>query len=219
MEGVFDNFKMEVGEVKELGLARLSTFEFSNSSDPLFNLRAIREGGLSYMDDGKYVRLSVDGVLMMTDTRMEKLTNVEFCKNANGKVLIAGLGIGLILQNIKNKVKDGTITEIVIIEKCQDVIDLVSPIYSDMPISYICADILEYKPCKEEIFDTIYFDIWAISDFEENLPQISMLHNRWKYNKNKNNPKSWMNSWMKEIMQNDKRKEKRNERRYERMYY
>lgn len=205
MEGVFDNFKMEVGEVKELGLARLSTFEFSSKKDPLFNLRAIRDGGLNYMMDGKYIRLSVDDELMMSDTRMEMVTNADFCWNANGKVLIAGLGVGLILHNIKDKVKNGVITEIVIIEKYQDVIDLVSPIYADMPITYICADILEYKPSKEEIFDTIYFDIWAISDFEKNLPEINMLHNRWKNNKNKSNPNCWMNSWMKERMQKDKR--------------
>jgi len=205
MEGVFDNFNMKVGEVKKLGLARLSTFEFSNKKNPLFNLRAIRDGGLNYMNDGKYIRLNVDGELMMTDTKMEMVTNTDFCNNANGRVMVAGLGIGLILQNIKDKVKSGVVTEIVIIEKYQDVIDLVSPIYADMPITYICADILEYKPLKDEIFDTIYFDIWAIADFEVNLPQISMLHNRWKYNKNKSNPKCWMNSWMQKWMQKENR--------------
>lgn len=207
MEGVFETIGLAVGEKKNIGVATLSTFEFKNSDNPLFNLRAYRDGGLSYMYDGKYVRLHIGKQLMMSDTNMEKRTNTEFVNKAHGRVMIAGLGIGLIIENLKDKIKSGEVTEIVIIEKYQDVIDLVSPYYSDLPIKYICNDILEYMPAKDEIYDTIYFDIWPDVDYDNNLPQIKMLHNRWKSRKRKDNPKAWMNSWMKEYMQAEKRRD------------
>lgn len=69
MEGVFENFGLPVGTKKVLGDATLSTYEFSNKKDPLFNLRSVREGGsMFYVSDGKYVRLHVKGQLMMSDT-------------------------------------------------------------------------------------------------------------------------------------------------------
>lgn len=155
---------------------------------------------------GEFIKLYVDGELMMSDTLMEKTTNQEFVDAARGDVMVAGLGIGLILHNIRDKVKSGLITSITVYEKYQDVIDLISPIFKDLPIKYVCKDILEYKPAKDEKYDTIYFDIWAeIST--DNLKEIRMLHNRWKSRKKSKD--SYMNSWMKEFLQHRKRQEDR----------
>lgn len=210
MKGVFERFNLPVGGKVEKGEAKISTYEFSKKKDPLFNARAIMNGGMEYMDDGKYVRLHVGGVLMMSDTRMEKRSNFEFCHCANGRVLIAGLGIGLILHNITHRINEGIITSVVIVEKSQDVIDLIKPYFDDIStkVEFVCCDIFEYKPDGK--FDTIYFDIWP-DICEDNLDQIKKLHNKFKYKLNRHNPNCWMNSWMKDYLQSQKR---RNRSRY-----
>lgn len=181
------------------GVAKLTKFEFNEKDDPLFNLRACRDHYMFQMKTGKYVRLSVEGRLMMSDTPMERISNKKFIDYADGRVLIAGLGIGLIIHNILQK---QSITEIVIIEKYQDVIDLVSPHFTDTRIKIICADIFEWKPPKGEKFDTIYFDIWPEITID-NLNEIKTLHNRFKFYKTKG---AYMDSWMKWYLQKLKRK-------------
>lgn len=195
---------------KSQGIAILQKFEITEFNAKLHNFSQIRDfgwksGTMMCIYPGKYVKLEVNGELMMSDTHMERKSNFDFIDNAKGDVMIAGLGIGLILHNIRNKVNSGEIKSITIYEKYQDVIDLVSPYYNDMPITYKCQDILEYIPPKEEKYDTLYFDIWPTIDYEKNLPEIRLLHNRWKYHKKDKN--SWMNSWMKEFMQYRKKVE------------
>lgn len=159
-------------------------------------------GALTRISAGDYVKLYVNGTLMMSDTPMEKRTNTDFIDNAHGDVMIAGLGIGLILHNLEEKVKTGEVTSITVYEKYQDVIDLVSPYYKHLPLTVKCADILEYKPPKDETYDTIYFDIWPTID-TDNLKEIKLLHNRWKFRKRKG---GWMDSWVKKFLQNENRK-------------
>lgn len=194
---------------EEKGLAKLIKFEISKEEADLYNLRAIFNGeSIMKVRQGTYVKLYVNGELMMSDTDMEKRTNIDFVNNAKGEVMIAGLGIGLIIHNLREKVKSKEVTSITVYEKYQDVIDLVSPYFKDFPITYKCEDILQYKPKKDEKYDTIYFDIWPSINYDNNLPEIRMLHNRWKSHKKSKD--SWMNSWMKEFMQERRKKESRN---------
>lgn len=202
MEGVFDIYNMEVGAFKQQGIAKLSTFEFSRKNDPISFMRSAMSG--MTLHDGKFVRLSVNGVLMMTDTQMEKNSNRTFCRMANGHVFIAGLGIGLILKNILHKLNSGEITKITVIEKYADVIYLVQPYFSHPNIEIINADIFDYQPPKGVKYDTIYFDIWP-EICTDNLKEISTLHNKYKFRLNRSNPIAWMNSWMKERLQKEKR--------------
>lgn len=189
----------EVIPPSQKGLATISHFEFNRDDDPISYFRSLRDDPIFRMVNGKYCRLHVNGNLMMSDTRMERITNKSFIDNATGNVLIAGLGIGLILHNILSK---GSITSILVIEKYQDVIDLVSPHFPDSRIQIICADIFDWKPPKGHKFDTIYFDIWPNISVS-NLEEIKLLHNRFKLFKTKD---GWMNSWMKEYLQKQKRK-------------
>lgn len=209
MEKVVQLFNLKEGEILEQGIAKLSVLNFNRKSMGLDYLRMLREDPIFYCSEGEYIRLFVNNQLMMSDTNMERLTNQDFVNNAKGRVMVAGLGIGLIIHNLRNKVESGEITEIVIFEKYQDVIDLVRPFYKDLPITYICQDILEYKPTKEDMFDTIYFDIWPKIN-TDNLVQIKKLHNTWKFRRKK--PNSFMDSWMKKRLQYIVQKEKRESR-------
>jgi hypothetical protein len=190
-------------KAEKQGVAQISHIEFDEQKDMMFNLRAVRDGGAMFqMYNGKYVRLHINGELMMSDTGMERISNRDFMINAKGRVLIAGLGLGLIISNIIDKPE---VTEVVVIEKYQDVIDLVLPKFTHPKLKVICADIDEWKPEKGEKFDTIYFDIWATIS-TDNLSHITKLHNRFKGFKAKD---GWMDSWMKGFLQKQKREEKK----------
>ena len=225
MEGVFGVFNIPLGESIKKGKVEISTYEFLSKNNPLYNLRSLfDDGGLTRMADGKYVRLIVDNELMMSDTQMEKRSNQAFVMHAHGRVLIAGLGIGLILHNLITPTKDpyeickgggssitsGKITEVIVIEKSQDLIDLVSPYFKHDKIKIIQGDIFEWKPNKGEKFNTIYFDIWPDIN-TDNLEEIRKLHNRFKGFVDRADPLHWMNSWMKEFLQAEKRREQREE--------
>lgn len=189
MNGVFNHFNLNVGDRKQIGVASLSAFEFSRKKDPIYFMRAAMNGMAVY--DGKYIRLHVNGELMMSDTDMEKQSNRLFVNKANGRVLVAGLGIGLIVNNVMPKIESGEITELIVIEKYKDVIDLISPYFQNDKIKIIAADIFKWKPEKGEKFDTIYFDIWP-TICTDNLKEITFLHNSFKNKLNRSNPYCWM---------------------------
>lgn len=105
---------------------------------------------------GKYVRLTRGFDVVMSDTDMEKWTNANFVRNAHGKVLIGGLGIGLILLEIQDKLE---VEKIVVVEKHKEVIDLVKDqLPLNEKVQIINADVWEYTPTER--FNTIYMDIW-----------------------------------------------------------
>lgn len=202
MEGVAQLFPNKI----EKGIASISKFSIDHNRS-LMSMMS-HNPRIDYVPEGDYVKLVINGTLYMSDTRMERTSNREFCDKANGSVMIAGLGIGLILHNIRESVRSGKVTKITIFEKYQDVIDMVAPYYQDLPITYVNADILEYKPAKGEVYDTIYFDIWPDIN-TDNLSEIRVLHNRWKNHLNKSNPECYMNSWMKGFLHQEKQKENR----------
>lgn len=180
------------------GVASIKIINISEKDARLYNLGCImNDRPMMMLEAGTYTNLCVSGSIMMSDTPMEQNTNEEFIWNAHGDVLIGGLGIGLILYNLREKVAKGTVTSITVMEKYQDVIDLVlpriQPLFSDGSLKVILQDVLEYKPAKEEKFDTIYFDIWpAISS--DNYSDMVLLHRRWGRHLREN---GWMSSWCK----------------------
>ena len=205
MDGVLNRYQ-GVDKISQ-GVATIKTFKVSEEDARFANMRLLF-GGASWRDQvhsGEYVKLYVDGHLMMSDTHMERITNTEFVENARGKVMIAGLGLGLILNALKEKVDKGEVTSIVVYEKYQDVIDLVGNRFKDLPLEIRCEDILTYKPKKGEMYDTIYFDIWP-DVCTENLPEMATLHQRWKTHKTKG---AWMSSWRVEELRAKRKAEQR----------
>lgn len=205
MNGVVNHYPQQV---ETIGVATVARFSIDEEHAKMANLGALfnREPWFMRVNKGEYVKLIVDGQLMMSDTDMEKRTNTEFVKNAKGRVMIAGLGIGLILENLRDKCEKGIVTSIVVYEKYQDVIDLVGDRYKDLPLEIRCEDILEYKPKKGEMYDTIYFDIWPTIS-TDNLVDMAKLHQRWKCRKPKD---GWMNSWMRDHLRAVRERERRN---------
>lgn len=155
---------------------------------------------------GKFVRMIVDGEkgaeVMMSDTPMELKTNKEFCDKAHGHILIAGLGIGLLLNNILHKKE---VLSVTIIEVNPNVISLVAKKYKDKRVTVIEGDIDTWVPPIEAVYDCIYFDIWPTVS-TDNLPHITALHRKFRKYLNKRNPNNYMGSWVRDILRRRRRR-------------
>jgi hypothetical protein len=158
------------------------------------------------LEPGRYVRLTYNKHIWMSDTWMEKHTNDYFVRKANGDVLVAGLGIGLIITAIQSKEDVRSIT---VVEKNKEVIDLVLPHLPKEKLTVVHADIFDYRP--ERKYDTIYFDIWPDISVD-NYDDMKRLHRRFCRGLNRENPKAWMSSWRKSYVQGLVRSEKACER-------
>ena len=132
-----------------------------------------------------YTRLMRNGTLVMSDTSAECRDHLEALYRATGNCLINGLGIGMILKNILLKPE---VTDVTIVEISQDLIDLVSPHYTDPRVKYVCCDAFLYKPEKGKRFQMVWHDIWD-NICEDNLPEMTKLHRKYgKYS-------DWQGSW------------------------
>ena len=185
------------------GVAVVLHFEVSEAASSISSLR----GGAGYVPPGKYVRLNVDGHMMMSDTRHEKKTNIGLVQAAHGDVFIAGLGIGMILIPILRNPK---VTSVTVVEKYQDVVDLVLPaILKHVPeaaakLTVVVADVLTWTPPKDQKWDVIYFDIWP-NIVCDNLAEISFLKRRYAKRKKTG---GYMSAWCESELRAEVRRRK-----------
>lgn len=189
----------------------------------LMNIMALQGDPMPTTPPGTYCKLvtiekdnpeNVDAegrVIMMSDTYMERETNREFLEAAEGDVLIAGLGIGMIVVAACRKPEVRSVT---VLELNQDVIDLVEPpvrkFLGDDANKFAVhqCDVFQYIPPKGSRYDTIYFDIWPRRS-TDNLSEMAKLHRR--YGRYKRSHDSWMRSWYRDELLEKRKEEKRTE--------
>ena len=155
---------------------------------------------------GEYMSLLYNNCLLMSDTPMERRTNMRLLTEANGDVLIAGLGLGMILFPLE---EDDAVKSITVIEKSTEIIELVwSQIkHHFKKVRVINADIFEWSPRKKDRegkpyfnkgfkFDTIYFDIWPYvnSDIYEEMKQLKVKYRPYLKTRQENEHSN-MNCW------------------------
>lgn len=144
---------------------------------------------------GDFVRLKVDGSLVMSDSDGERASNRMLVWESHGNVLIAGLGIGMILTKIVPKPE---VSKVVVVELEQDVINLVEPHirnylgYDSAKLEIVKGDIYSYIATMK--FNTIYFDIWGNYSGDD-YEKTKVLHRKYsRYLDRTNHP--YMDSWM-----------------------
>lgn len=177
---------LEVLSPGSVGDVKIEHFEINEH-----DIRALWDGVLP----GKYVRLTHFGSVVMSDTQMEKRTNREFCVSAHGDVLIGGLGIGMVLLAVQDEDRVRSIT---VIEKYQDVIDLVAPqLPLNDKVQIICADVFDWKPPKGTQYDCVYMDIWDYINKKVYNEEMKPLKRKWgHYLKPKeDSPKRFNKCW------------------------
>lgn len=114
--------------------------------------------------------------VVMSNTPMEVITNRAAADMATGRVLINGLGLGMLLHYILQK---PDVTEVVVVEQSKDVIDLVAPTFLPNPkVSLAWGDAFTYPPTGT--FDFVWHDIWTyVSD--ENLKEMDELESKYAH--------------------------------------
>lgn len=103
-----------------------------------------------------YLTIGLETV--MVDDPLQWCGMQDLAKHCKGKVLIAGLGLGLVLHGLQSN-KD--VTEIHVIEWNRDVITLMeNHIPRDERINIIQGDFWEYIETAPKDYDTVLLDIW-----------------------------------------------------------
>lgn len=182
------------------GSAGLWTVERFTIGDPRSDLGAMQiafDG--RYCQPGTYTRLiHMHRGVVMSDTMAERDDHHSFVRNATGHCLINGLGIGMCLAAILRK---DSVTKVTVVEVDKDIIDLVSPHYSDPRVNIVHCSAFDYQPPKGERYGAVWHDIWD-SICEDNLPEMERLHR--KYGRRAD----WQGSWGKEIILHQRRRTK-----------
>ena len=117
-------------------------------------LRAVRDGrGCA---PGEYTKLCHDqrGVVM-SDTDAEISDFAGFVADARGRVLVAGLGLGVVTQALLDM---AAVSHVTVLEIDRDVIKLVKPTLACDRLTVIRADARKWQP--KEKFDSAWLDIW-----------------------------------------------------------
>ena len=171
----FDEYKVDIPEGQR-GNWRIEKFTVSKKEADFQNMRA----SFSFSDRGQfiiageYTRLSCNASVVMSDTPSEISDHLRFIGQANGSILINGLGLGVVVKAILMK---DNIEKIIVNELSEDVINLVGKYYADPRLTINHADAFTWNP-KGIRFNCIWHDIWTYIS-EDNLPEMKMLHRRY----------------------------------------
>lgn len=154
-------------------------------------ISSIRGGSIFHCPEGAYKRLTCGSDCVMSNTPMELRTNRKFVRESNGHVHINGLGLGMVLLAVLNKPE---VERVTVVEKSQDVIDLVAPSFSKFSniLDIIHADALTYKPPTKDRFGAVWHDIWP-GICSDNLGDMRLLHRRYA------RKTDWQGSWSKDL--------------------
>lgn len=115
-----------------------------------------------------------DDMCFMSTQPFELEDNRRFVSIAHGRVLVSGLGLGLILPDLSRKCD-----HVVVLEKEKDIINLVAPHVDLQNVEIIHADVLNWEPRDGEHFDFAWHDIWATITYK-NLPEMVKICRRYK---------------------------------------
>jgi hypothetical protein len=103
--------------------------------------------------------LKINGETAMIDDPLHWIGMQRLAEHCKGRVIIAGLGLGLILHHL---VKNKDVDEILVVEVNQFVIDLIEPLLpNDDRVRIVCEDIRAFELSELAQYDTIVFDVWV----------------------------------------------------------
>jgi len=101
-----------------------------------------------------YKLVKDDNQVLMSDSPQEMFLHYDAYKNAKGRVLTSGLGLGLFARMVAEKEE---VSEVVVVEIEKDIIQLCNPRHDKIKI--IHDDIWKFIKTTDEKFDFIYIDI------------------------------------------------------------
>lgn len=121
------NFNLDHLKDERIGDWVIQTFEIPEEYARMRNI--FIKNPLMKLEGGTYKKLvNKNYGIVMSNTPMERKTHIEAINKAKGNVLVAGLGLGMYLQNIKDKEE---VTSITVVEKSKVVIELIAKYFKD----------------------------------------------------------------------------------------
>jgi hypothetical protein len=163
----------------------IEEFTVSKDDAEFFNMRQMVKAGGRGRDikAGTYKRLYRGGkgnwgTTIMSDTPAEKRDHIGFIREAEGDILVNGLGLGWVIEGLflKSEVRHVTVIEI-----SKDVIKLTGKYLQDKfgdRLTIINKDALEYKLKKNEKYDFVWHDIWD-DICADNWETMTQLHKKY----------------------------------------
>ena len=133
--------------------------------------------------------LKIRGRIWMVDDPLHWFGMKELAKYSEGKVLVGGLGLGLIVHAL---LENKNVADIDVVEFNHDVTNLVTPhlpkterlrIYEDNVFSFDPRDILSTPKTDFGDYKTVILDVWTGRGTTEMLRQMlsSFAHMKWQY--------------------------------------
>ena len=119
------------------------------------------------------------GCLMpiMQDSEAEYNEHQWLWDNAEGDVLVGGLGLGMCHQPL---IDNPNVTSVTIIELEQDVVDLVwDDCAKDDTFSVVVADFETWTPPEDSSFDTVWGDTWLVDNSLSMAEYRTLINNKY----------------------------------------
>lgn len=169
---------------------RVETFTVSEKEAQRTKMyAAIRMDYTEYVPVGSYVRLLRGECVIMSNTPYEINTNSHFVRLARGRVLINGLGLGMVLHAVLQKPE---VEHVTVVENCAEVIALAWPSFSgNSRAELVQANAFAHKPPKGVYYDFVWHDVWD-NVCATNLVEMATLHRKYA------RKCGWQDSWEKE---------------------
>lgn len=159
-------------EERTVGDYRLKKTEYKEGVYRLY-----RVGGFSYfrVSGGPIPVMSLEGQeegqwrQWMIDDPFNYMAMQEYCKRLKGRVLTSGLGLGIAARSLA---ENPNVTEVMVVERAQEVIDLVKP-YIPERVNVVQGDFWDVAKRTRKRFwqksrwDSILLDIWRSTGLKE----------------------------------------------------
>jgi hypothetical protein len=186
----------------------IERFTVSDEESKLHRMMNLFSGDFRYCPPGHYTRLvHTNYGVVMSNTPDECRDHHPILWQASGRVLINGLGLGVVLQGMLDREREKNcrlIEQVTVIEIDYDVIALVAAHYQakfGQRLKVINDDALTYRPARGSCFDAVWHDIWP-EICADNLEQMKVLHRRY------GRLTKWQGSWCRELCEKQRRQER-----------
>lgn len=159
---------------------------------------ALSGSNRGYTPSGIYTILYCGKEIVMSDIRDEIYDNYGIFHHAKGRVLVNGLGLGVVLEGL---LRLGQVEHITVIEKSADVLTLTAEHYQKKggsKLTIIHADAFTWQPAKGIRYGAVWHDIWPTL-CADHLPDMHKLHR--KYGRRCD----WQGSWCRAEMEQHKK--------------
>lgn len=129
-----------------------------------------------YEQDGHvYTALLRGNTLVMSDDPREVAAHAAMYYRARGRVLVNGLGLGMIVKACLSK---PDVRHVDVIEHSEEVIKLVGPSYRTPRVFIHHADALTVQWCDGVHWDAVWHDIWdhTFGNYDAELRQLTAMY-------------------------------------------